>query len=459
MNATVPIPFMAEGPQPLLREIKAPMPFPVAALGPLQKPAEAARGATLAPIEIPAASALTVAALAVQAFADVETLGGKRPASLYAMTIAQSGERKSSCDSLLMDGLRTYEKDQAEAHSIAMGLWRKAHTIWQVGYDRIKASIKSGKGRIEDLDEFELEPGARALPDRTASDPTIQGSARKFAEGQPSLGIFSDEAGQFLGGYAMKSENKQHTLAALNDAWQGNPIRRTLGGKGSSVLYGRRLSAHLMIQPIVARIFMSDRLAGDTGSLPRFLICEPASTIGTRFHRDMRPDAAAPPLRAAQEPPDVPKPWSRVAQVARVAHSRAHSDGGVGDRMASPPRRVMNSGVPQVYLPAWTDLQTEAPEGANLETWARAMQDGRCFLGLWGSQAAEWDWPAVELFEWRPDRVCGLIWELKGREILELTRDVALFSAPGTAEMACFCRAAPSAWRASMGSDRPVNKS
>lgn len=50
---------------------------------------------------------------------------------------------------------------------------------------------------------------------------------------------------------------------------------------------------HLMVQPGVARAFMSDPMAGDTGFLPRFLICEPASTIGGRMQVDVREDARA----------------------------------------------------------------------------------------------------------------------------------------------------------------------
>ena len=115
------------------------------------------------------------------------------------------------------------------------------------------------------------------------TEPTFEGLTRKFAEGMPTLGIFSDEGGQFLGGFAMASENRQKTLAALNDLWQGNPIRRTRAGEGSFTLYGRRLAVHLMVQPGVARAFMADPMAADTGFLPRFLICEPPSTIGTRL--------------------------------------------------------------------------------------------------------------------------------------------------------------------------------
>ena len=50
------------------------------------------------------------------------------------------------------------------------------------------------------------------------------------------------------------------------------------------------LAVHLMVQPSVARIFMADPLAVDTGFLPRFLICEPQSTIGSRLQAKTRHD-------------------------------------------------------------------------------------------------------------------------------------------------------------------------
>jgi hypothetical protein len=55
---------------------------------------------------------------------------------------------------------------------------------------------------------------------------------------------------------------------------------------------GKNISraVHLMVQPSVARIFMADPLAVDTGFLPRFLICEPQSTIGSRLQAKIRHD-------------------------------------------------------------------------------------------------------------------------------------------------------------------------
>ncbi len=285
--------FTPEGPQPLVREIAPSAAYPVHALGPLRAAVEAVQGMTQAPVAIPAASALSVASLAVQGFAGVETLGGVRPTSLYALTIARSGERKSACDAPLMTALRAHEREQTTAQREEMEIWRNKHALWKGERDRILREAAKGKGEKRtaaqaDLEALGPEPEAPPSTDRTVTEPTFEGLTKLFAHGQPSLGLFSDEGGQFLGGHAMNSENRQKTLAAFNDLWQGNPIRRTRSGDGHATLYGRRLAVHLMVQPTVARAFMADPLAADTGFLPRFLMCEPTSAIGTRMQANTR---------------------------------------------------------------------------------------------------------------------------------------------------------------------------
>lgn len=290
-------PFRPEAPQPLVRQIAPGADYPVDALGPLRSAVEAVQQMTQAPTAIPAQSALGTASLAVQAFADVETLGGPRPLSLFLLTVARSGERKSACDAALMSALRDHEREQAKAQRDAFQSWQNAHLIWKGERDRILAEGKKAKGEKRtvaqaDLEALGLEPAAPPSTDRTVTEPTFEGLTRLFAHGQPTLGVFSDEGAQFLGGHAMNTDNRQKTLGALNDLWQGNPIRRTRSGDGHIALYGRRLAVHLMVQPAVARSFMADPLAVDTGFLARFLMCEPPSAIGTRFAANARSDDA-----------------------------------------------------------------------------------------------------------------------------------------------------------------------
>ena len=289
MNTFTSTPFLPDEPQPLVRDLPKAVPYPVEALGPLKSAVEAVQGLTQAPVAIPAQSALAIASLAVQGFAQVETLSGLKPTSLYLMTIAGSGERKSACDGYLMAALRDFEREQSATYREDMNRFKNDLAIWKAEHtDALKrVARETGDKQVgsrADLHALGAEPEAPPSPDRTVTEPTFEGLTKLFATGQPSLGLFSDEGGQFLGGYAMNNENKLKTLAALNDLWQGNPIRRTRSGDGHATLHGRRLAVHLMVQPKVAHKFMSDPLAADIGFLARFLFCEPESTIGTRLH-------------------------------------------------------------------------------------------------------------------------------------------------------------------------------
>ena len=281
----------AEGPQPLIREMPKGEPYPVQALGPLRGAVEAAQDISQAPIAIAAQSALSVAALAVQSFANVATLGGSNtPVSLYCLTIAVSGERKSSADKLLMAGLSDYEREQSKAHREEQQSWKNAQAIWKADHDKIMGVFKKGKGNRTaaqaDLDGLGAEPPAPLVPYLTATEPTLAGLHKFYAISQPSLGVFSNEGGQFLGGHAMNSENRLSTIAGLSDLWGGEPIKRTRAGDGTSNLLGRRLSMHLMVQPVAARPLLADPVASGQGFLARFLVADPPSAIGTRLKRD-----------------------------------------------------------------------------------------------------------------------------------------------------------------------------
>lgn len=300
MNAMPePIPFKAEGPQPLLRDIPPGADYPAHALGPLRQAVEAVQDITQAPIGIAAQSALSVASLAVQGFADVETLGGDSPCSLFCLTIAESGERKSSCDRLLMRGVRDHEQAQANVyrdaaadHEVAREIWtgkRKRMLAEAAGNDKAKAT-----GAEADLRSLGPEPRPPLLPSVTAQEPTFEGLLKLYQAGRPALGLFSDEAGGFIGGHAMNSDNKLKTLAGLSQLWNGDTVNRIRSGDGASSYPGRRLAMHLMAQPVAARPLMADPQASGQGFLARFLITEPPSAIGTRTRRghDVASDGA-----------------------------------------------------------------------------------------------------------------------------------------------------------------------
>ncbi len=295
MNAPEPIPFTPEGPQPLVRAVPEGAPFPVEALGPLRVAAEAAQAASQAPMALAGQSALAVASLAVQCHANVETLNGSTPLSLYVLTVARSGERKSTADDLLMVGLHDYEREASRAFEADCAAHQTAFEVWKVDHDLAIGGLKKkGADRTAaqaDLEALGPEPTPPLKPFLTATEPTLEGLHKLYAVGQPGLGIFSDEGGGFLGGHGMTKENRLRTLAGLSDLWGGKPIRRVRSGDGASTLFGRRLSMHLMVQPVAAQELLADPLAQGQGFLARFLIAQPPTAIGTRLNLGNRDTA------------------------------------------------------------------------------------------------------------------------------------------------------------------------
>ncbi|MBS0290290.1 MAG: DUF3987 domain-containing protein [Proteobacteria bacterium] len=89
----------------------------------------------------------------------------------------------------------------------------------------------------------------------------------------------------------MKDENKLKTAAALSELWDGTEIKRVRAGDGTTILPGRRVSMHLMVQPKVASTFLSDQVLSDQGLLSRLLVVSPETASGTRFYKEAKTDS------------------------------------------------------------------------------------------------------------------------------------------------------------------------
>lgn len=292
MNAPKILPFSPEGPTPLIRDMPEAAPFPVGALGPLRGPAEAIATATEAPVAMCAASVLASAALAAQGHRDAETLNGTAPASLFLLTVAESGERKSTADRLAMRGVRDFEADLRTDHDIERDHWRDANEIWKATRAKILADKKADSAaKRADLQALGSEPQAPLKPHIVASAPTIEGIVKHLPDLRASIGVMTEEGGALLGGHSMKAENRLATCASFSAMWDGSPLDRWRAGDGVESYTGRRFSAHILVQPIAAEVLLSDPMANGQGLLARFLTCRPASRIGTRLR--MEKDAVA----------------------------------------------------------------------------------------------------------------------------------------------------------------------
>ena len=99
-NATT---IAREAPLPLIRENIPSPSYPLEALGKtLGNAAIAIADCVQCPPSMAGQSVLAAASLAVQAFADIIIDGRTYPLSLFCLTIAESGDRKSGADSLAL---------------------------------------------------------------------------------------------------------------------------------------------------------------------------------------------------------------------------------------------------------------------------------------------------------------------------------------------------------------------
>ena len=279
----------AEPPRPLMRELPPADPFPVEALGDvLASAARAIHDRIQAPLAICGQSVLAAATLAIQARADIELpTGHRKPLSSYFVTVAASGERKSAVDQEALWPVRKREAALREAYKDERLDYDNAREAWDAAR---KTAIKKHKGNRaaikQTLDTLGPAPLPPLGPLLTCTEPTYEGMYKLLAVGQPSIGIFAAEGGQFIGGHGMSDDAKLRTAAGLSRAWDGDPIDRVRGGDGATVLPGRRVAMHLMAQPQVAAIWFSDRLLIDQGLLSRVLVTAPESVSGTRMHHE-----------------------------------------------------------------------------------------------------------------------------------------------------------------------------
>ncbi len=168
------------------------------ALGPLEAAATAIIDMTRVPPALAAQSVLAAASLAAQAHANVETLDGAKPLSLFMITVAESGERKTSADRRALGAVRDREAALRDAYEHERRQYDRALTVWHAERKAIEKQIEKDPKNPAvraDLEELRPEPEPPLLPNLIAGDPTLEGLQRLFAEGSPSLGLFSDEGG------------------------------------------------------------------------------------------------------------------------------------------------------------------------------------------------------------------------------------------------------------------------
>lgn len=340
-------------PQPLLPELEVATPYPLEALGTLLGGAATAIiEAVQVPDALAAQSILAAAAMAAQPHANVQRAGQVIPLSLFALTVAESGDRKSAADRLALRAHHERQRQLLEAYKAEAKEYRDHHDAFQ----RCRVQLlDKAKGTPEEVanDLAQLkEPAQPLLPFILAEEPTLEGLQKSLLRGHPSQGLFSDEGGQFFGGHAGKPENMLKSVAGLSKLWDGAPITRTRAAEGETASRsGCRLSAHLMIQPIVAQSVLTNTVMQGQGFVARFLVAWPQSLAGTRFYRDIDPT----------QDPRLLRYWQRMSHLLVLAPP-VDENGEL-----APPALSLEPSALAAWIATHDAIEAELGKGGNLQ--------------------------------------------------------------------------------------------
>ncbi len=269
-------------------------PYPIEALPDVVREAvQEVQGFLKAPLSMVAMSAVTATSLAAQGIADVERAEGLRgPSSLFAITVAESGERKSACDNFFAKPLREYEQARLDENLEQVKDYEAELAAWTARMEALTAGLRKEKGKsassadsVAELAEAQrAKPEAPRMPQMFYEDTTPEAIAWGLAKKWPSAAIMAAEGGMILGGHGMSKETLVRNLALINVLWDGASVTIDRRTKESFRVAGARLTVGIQVQSGLLLDFVQSTrgLARSSGFLARFLIAWPESTQGYR---------------------------------------------------------------------------------------------------------------------------------------------------------------------------------
>lgn len=242
---------------------------------------------TQAPQALIAASALGVISLACQNRIDVCRLNNLRgPVSLFLMTLAESGERKSTVDKLLMKPLYQLEEDLFEKYTHDLTVWRNDEAIFNIEkkslMSKLKSEIRRNKDHLATNEKLKVllasHPKSPVRFKQIFNDATPAAIKDYLCGYWRSVGIMSDEAGTIFNGYTLNE------LPFINKMWDGAmfPVERK--SEPEKLIRDARMTLSLMVQPNIFKGYIKRKgdMAKGIGFFARCLICQPGSTQGNR---------------------------------------------------------------------------------------------------------------------------------------------------------------------------------
>ena len=259
------------------------MPLPL-----LQAAVNEAQNNVKAPMPLIFSGALAAIAVASQGLVDVCKPTGQRvPTSLMLLSIANSGERKSTAENVFLGPIRTFQKEQNIIYQNALSEWVARHHVWETKKKAILKSISkmTSSGVLSEEEEqrlFDHENHRPAKPKKFKllyDDSTSEALFSGLNKSLPTAGLISSEGGGVLSGRALNDLSKQNAI------WSGDSITVDRASAESYEINGARLTVSIMAQESAFKDYMDRRgeVSRGSGLWARFLVCNPRSTQGTRF--------------------------------------------------------------------------------------------------------------------------------------------------------------------------------
>ena len=247
------------------------------------------------PLALVACGALANVSLACQALADVARDNYLiSPVSLYLISMASSGERKSASDNIFSRAARQWEERLRERRAPLVQAATTLHRAWKMQCDEVAYQLKQApidsnhSASMRKLEELMInEPEIPLQPSLYFEDVTQEGLAHHLAKDWPSASIWSDEAGFIVGGYSMQSSPTRF-VALLNRLWDAKSFSTHRKSTDKFTLKNRRITINLMIQPVLMQQILSqpNNIVRQSGFLPRCLLSHPRSLMGKRFYQE-----------------------------------------------------------------------------------------------------------------------------------------------------------------------------
>jgi hypothetical protein len=220
--------------------------YPAHALGPLAGVCEAMSEMGQVSTALAGQTLLAATSVLTQSMFNAQGLvGAGSPLSTFHLTMAASGEGKSTAEGVALKPIREYQRKAANAHGSTLG--------------------QATSRRSRELGDVPREPYI------LVSDATIEGLRTSFARGRASQGLFTAEGGTWLGGYGMTADQRTKTAAALNELWDDGRISVVRAGPGRIELYDRRFAMSVLVQPDVGNASVHDPGLVAIGLWPRFV--------------------------------------------------------------------------------------------------------------------------------------------------------------------------------------------